>query len=123
MKRLTTRFTLLALALGLAITAWAKPKSENITLYHDSTINGTTLPAGEYVVKYDTEGSTTAVHFYRGNKEVASATGAWKSLERKVTSNQVIFDSQGSTRNISEIDFGGKDMGLSFAPAGTAVGK
>ncbi|HZD33224.1 MAG TPA: hypothetical protein VE779_16360 [Candidatus Angelobacter sp.] len=123
MKRFTTSFTLLALALGLAMTAWAKPKSENITLYHDANINGTSLPAGDYVVKYDPDGKDTQVHFYKDNKEVASAAGELKTLPKKVQSNQVVLDTQNGSQTISEIDFGGKDTAISFASAGTAVGK
>ena len=57
MTSIPVRFALLALALTLSISAFAKPRSESITLYHDATINGTPLPAGEYVVKYDVDGS------------------------------------------------------------------
>ena len=54
MTRILVRFALLVLTVALSISAFAKPKTENITLVHDATLNGTNLPAGEYV------GSTTS---------------------------------------------------------------
>ena len=121
MTRTTVRFTLLALALTLSLSAFAKPKSENITLYHDASINGTNLPAGDYVVKYDVEGSNAQVKFLQKGKEVANATGQVKTLEKKAQSNQVVMSDQG--RSISEIDFGGKDTAISFSSTGTMSGK
>ena len=66
MTRLSVRFALLALALTLSLSAFAKPKSAGITLYQDATVNGTTLPAGEYVVKYDVEGDNCSGEVHEG---------------------------------------------------------
>lgn len=123
MTRITLRFAFLAVACTLAINAFAKPKSQNITLYHDASLNGTNLPAGDYVVKYDTEGSNTQVKFMKGNKEVATATGQVKTLPKKSASSQVVLNEDGSSRSISEIDFGGKDTAISFGSAGATAGK
>lgn len=121
MNRLPVCFALLALALTLSVSAFAKPKSENLTLYHDATLNGANLPAGEYVVKYDTDGPNCQVKFMKGSKEVASANGQVKTLPRKAGLTQVILNTDGGARSISEIDFGGKDMAVSFESASTAT--
>jgi hypothetical protein len=123
MTRITLRFAFLALACTLALNAFAKPKSENITLYHDATLNGTNVPAGDYVVKYDTEGGNAQVKFMKGSKEVATATGQVKTLPKKSANSQVVLNEDGSSRSISEIDFGGKDTAISFGSAGAAAGK
>jgi hypothetical protein len=123
MTRLSVRFALLALALTLSLSAFAKPKSAGITLYQDATVNGTTLPAGEYVVKYDVEGDTAQVKFMQGRREVASANGQVKTLATKANSNQVILDTAGNTRSINEIEFGGKDTAITFASTGATAGK
>jgi hypothetical protein len=123
MTKIPVRFALLALALTLSISAFAKPRSESITLYQDATINGTTLPAGEYVVKYDVDGSNAQVKFMKGGKEVANANGQLKTLTTKPVSSQVVMDTSGNSRSISEIDFGGKDTALSFASGGTSAAK
>src|SRR5271157_3395081 len=123
MTRIPVRFALLALALTLSLSAFAKPKSESITLYHDATLNGANLPAGDYVVKYDVEGSNAQVRFMKGSKEVASANGQVKTLPKKAESNQIVLNNEGKARSISEIDFGGKDTAISFESAGATAGK
>jgi hypothetical protein len=123
MTRFPVRFALLALALTLSVSAFAKPRSENITLYHDASVNGTTLPAGDYVVKYDVDGSSAQVKFLKNGKEMASASGQVKTLTKKPDSSQVIVDSEGNSRTISEIDFGGKGTAISFASGGSSAGK
>ncbi|MGA9568053.1 MAG: hypothetical protein WBS19_21180 [Candidatus Korobacteraceae bacterium] len=123
MTKVPVRFALLVLALTLSVSAFAKPKSETITLYQDASINGTTLPAGDYVVKYDLEGNNAQVTFMKGGKEVASANGEVKTLTKKPDANQVIMDIAGNSRTISEIDFGGKDTAISFASGGSSAGK
>jgi preprotein translocase subunit SecG len=123
MTRVTVRLAVLAFAVMLVLNAFAKPKSESITLFQDATLNGANVPAGEYVVKYDVDGSNAQVKFMKGNKEVASATGQVKTLTKKTTSSQVVVNTDGNSRSISEIDFGGKDTAISFAPSGAEAGK
>ena len=123
MKRITTRHMLYVLVLGLAVTAWAKPKSETVTLYHDATVNGASLPAGDYVVKYEPEGKTTQVRFMKGGKEVATANAELKTLPKKAASSQVVFADEGNQHSISEIDFAGKDTAISFAASSPSAGK
>ena len=123
MTRSSIRYALIALALLLSTSAFARPKSESITLYQDATVNGTSLPAGDYVVKYDVDGSNAQVKFMKGGKEVASANGQVKTLGKKPNSTQVVLNNAGSARNISEIDFGGKDTAISFESAGATAGK
>jgi len=121
MTKIAIRFALLALTLTLALGAFAKPRSENITLYHDTTVNGTNLPAGDYVVKYDVDGTNAQVRFTKGGKEVASTTGQVKTLSKKPSSNQVVLGNEG--RTISEIDFGGKDTAITFGSSSESAGK
>ena len=123
MNRISLRYTVLALALSLSLSAFAKPKSENVTLYHDATLNGANLPAGDYVVKYDVDGANAQVKFMQGKKEVASATGQVKNLSKKPATSQIVLNTENNARDISEIDFGGKETAITFASAGTAVGK
>jgi hypothetical protein len=123
MARIPARLVLLLLALTVAVSAFAKSKSENITLYHDATLNGTNLPAGEYVVKYDVDGNSAQVKFLKGSKEVASANGQVKTLTQKAGSNQIVLNTEGNARSISEIDFGGKVTAISFESSGMAAGK
>ena len=123
MKRFLGRTGLLFVMLTLTLSAFAKPKTTSITLFHDANLSGTNLPAGEYVVKYDVDGSNAQVKFLKGNKEVATASGQVKTLARKPGTNQLVFNNNGDALSISEIEFGGKDTAISFESAGTATGK
>ncbi len=123
MKRFLLGTSLLVLALMFSLSSFARSKSENITLSHDASIGGTNLPAGDYVVKYDVNGSSAQVKFIKSGKEVASATGQVKTLTQKPTSNQVVMNTEGNGRSISELDFGGKDTAISFESGGMAAGK
>jgi hypothetical protein len=121
MSRVLARFAFLALVLSLAVSAVAKPKSEHLTLFHDATINGTNLPAGDYTLKYDVNGNNAQVKFMQGSKEVATAEGQVKTLPNKVNSSQVVLNND--SRSISEIDFGGKDTAITFGSPSTSAGK
>ena len=123
MTRFLGRSGLLVLVLTLTLSAFAKPKTTPITLYHDATLSGINLPAGEYMVKYDVDGSSAQVKFLKGNKEVASASGQVKTLAKKPGATQLVFNNNGNALIISEIDFGGNDTAISFESAGTATGK
>jgi hypothetical protein len=123
MKRILVRFGLLVLALTLSVSAFAKSKSENITLYHDASLNGANLPAGDYVVQYDVDGTNAQVKFLKGSKEVATANGQVKTLTKKAGSSQVVLNIDGNARSVSEIDFGGKVTAISFESTATTAGK
>ena len=123
MTRFLVRTGLLVLVLMLSLSAFAKPKTDTITLFDDTTVSGTNLPAGQYTVKYDVNGSNAQVKFLKGSKEVASANGQVKSLPKKAESTQVVLNTEGNARSISEIDFGGKDTAISFDSSSMTAGK
>ena len=114
MTRNLVRATLFAFALTMSLSAFAASKSETVILYGDTQVNGKTLPAGEYTVKYAPSGANTQVTFLKNGKEVATATGQAKQLTSKPDHNQVITQSSGSTSMLSEIDFGHTATGVTF---------
>lgn len=114
MTRILARITLLIFALSMSIGAFAASKSQAITLFHDASLNGKTLPAGEYTVKCETTGSTAQVKFLRNGKEVASATGQVKQLSNAPANNQVITQDGNGAASISEIDFSNSRSGVTF---------
>ena len=114
MTRTLARFTLLVFALTMSIGAFAASKSETVKLYEPTQVNGTTLPAGEYTVKYSPTGSTAQVKFLRNGKEVATANGQVKQLTNPPESNQVITNDGNGSSTISEIDFANTKTGVTF---------
>jgi hypothetical protein len=123
MTRNAIRFALFVLALTVSIGAFARSKSESISLFQDVTVNGANVPKGDYVVKYDIDGSNAQVRFTQNGKEIASANGQVKTLSKKPVRNQVLLSTAGGTHTISEIDFGGKDTAITFEGADAAAGK
>ena len=110
--------------LVVSLTAFAGPKSQTFTLYHDSQLNGSQLPAGEYTVVYDASGSTAQVKFMKGKKEMASATGQVQQLDKKPEYNQVKLQGGDSgAPSISELDFHGSKTSITFDSSATASGK
>jgi len=123
MKRFLSGTGLVVIALLLSFSAYAKSKTDNITLVNDATLGGKTIPAGEYVVKYEVDGTNAQVKILKGSKEIASASGQVKNLTKKAGSTQVVVNTEGNARSISEIQFGGKETAISFDSAGMAAGK
>jgi hypothetical protein len=111
MTRTLARFTVFIFALTMSICAFAGSKSETVKLYQPTQVNGTTLPAGEYTVKYIPSGSTAQVKFLRNGKEVATANGQVKQLTNPP---EVITNDGNGSSSISEIDFGNTKTGVTF---------
>ncbi|MGC2109422.1 MAG: hypothetical protein WA655_07885 [Candidatus Korobacteraceae bacterium] len=110
----------LIFALTMSLGAFAGSKSETITLFHDAQLNGKTLPAGDYTVKCDTNGSTAQVKFLRNGKEVASANGQVKQLNPAPEHNQVVVQDGNGGGTISEVDFSHSSTAVSFEGASMA---
>ncbi len=125
MTRMLARVALLVFAVTMSISAFAGSKSESLTLLHDVQLNGTTIPAGDYTVKYDANGSTCLVKVMKGSKTVATANGELKQLANKPQRDQVILQNDGgSVPVLSEMDFSNSTTAISFGSnATTASGK
>ena len=124
MTRMLARVALLVFAVTMSLSAFAGSKSETISLLHDVQLNGTTIHAGEYTVKYDANGSTCLVKVIKDGKTVATANGEVKQLANKPERNQVVLDNTGGTPTVSEMDFSNTTTAITFSPGvTTASGK
>jgi hypothetical protein len=117
MTRTLARFAVFVFALTISLTAFAGSKSQDITLYHDAQLNGTTIPAGHYTMRCDTTGATAQVKFLKGKKEVASATGQTKQLSNSANETALVLQNSGQVPSISEIHFSGSNTAISFEPS------
>lgn len=125
MTRNLVRATLFIFALTMSVAAFAgtTSKSESVTLYSPTQVNGKTLPAGEYTVKCETTGSTAQVKFLRNGKEVASAEGQVKQLTSRPDHAQIVTqDGGGGAASINEIDFAHSGTGVTFTSATMSAG-
>jgi hypothetical protein len=124
MTRILARLTVLVFAITMSISAFAgSSKTDTITLYHDAQLNGTTIPAGEYTVKCETNGTTAQVRFMKGKKEVASASGQAKNLGSKAERGQVVLLTGSGLPSIEEVDLGGSSTGVTFNMSMANAGK
>jgi len=124
MTRTLARVALLVFAVTLSISAFAGSKTETLTLFHDAQLNGTTIPAGEYTVKYDANGSTCLVKVMKGGKTVATANGELKQLADKPRHDQVQLGDNGGVPVVNEMDFSDSKTAITFSQnAETASGK
>ena len=124
MTRILAPLTVLVLALGMSISAFAgSTKTDNITLYHDAQLNGTTIPAGDYTVKCETNRTNAQVKFIKNGKEVASASGQAKDLGSKTQHAQVVLQDGGGVPSITEVDLSGSRTGVTFDSSMANAGK
>src|SRR5208283_2089436 len=106
MTRMLARVSLLVFAVTISIRPFAGSRSATLTLIHDVQLNGTTIPAGEYTVKYDSNGSTCLVKVMKGGNTVATANGELKQLASKPEHDQVVVQNDaGGVPALSEMDF------------------
>jgi hypothetical protein len=114
------KFVVLCSALLFAVAAFSAERS--VRLYSPVNLNGTTLKAGEYNVRYTVNGSNVDVQFLQGKKTIAS-TSAQLVEARKTNRDMLVTDngSDGNTKLVS-IQFANQPNAISFANAGTGGG-
>ncbi len=118
MNRFLAPFTMLVLAITMSISALAGTiKKDTVTLSQDVQLNGTTIPAGDYKVTCETNGTTAQVKFMQGKKEVASATGHTKELGQKMPTARVVLTNSGGVASLQELDLTGTTTGVVFGSA------
>lgn len=109
---------LLGLALLLATSMFAVNTHNNkgsLQLQNSVTVSGTTLPAGDYSVKWEGTGSNVQVNILRGTKVVASTSARVVDLEQSSASNSTVLKSNGDgSKSLSEIRFDGKKYALAL---------
>jgi len=90
-KYLGTSALSVALLLASGIPALAT-HSRTVTFSHDIVVNGTTLPAGQYNVRWETDSPEATVEFVQHHKVVFSTGGRFeerfKGYDRNVVFNK-----------------------------------
>jgi hypothetical protein len=113
-KHVGTLILSVALLLACGLPGLAKD-SRTVALTHNVVLNGTTLPAGKYVVQWEAQNPQATVEFARGHKVVLSTQGKFEDRGKKYESNTVVYDTASDgTSTISEIRFAGSSEVLVF---------
>ena len=103
------------LLLVYGIPGFAK-NSRNVAIERPVVVSGTTLPAGQYVIRWDAQSAQASVQFVKDKKVVASAQCKFEDRGKKYGSNTVIyFTNPDGSNTISEIRFGGSSQVLVFS--------
>lgn len=103
-----------ALLLSAGIPGFAK-NARNIDLTHKVVLGGTTLPAGQYAVRWEAQSPQASVEFVRGKKVIVSAQCKFEDRGKKYDSSTVIYSTTpDGTDTISEIRFAGSSEVLVF---------
>jgi len=117
-RRMFAGTSLVAAALLMAASIPAVAKDgRRVQLLRDVTLSGTTLPAGQYIVRWQTHSPEATVEFAHGHKVVLSTEGRVEDRGKKYDSDTVVYDTAADgTMTIREIRFAGSSKVLVFKP-------
>ena len=115
-KGMVCAVTVLALTLTAAAQMQAKSKKQDLQLFWDTEVAGTTLKPGDYKVGVD--GSTATV--YKGGKSVATFAVRSEAVGEKFRASSVVYG--GNDRILREIRIGGTTTKLIVEGAAAAGG-
>jgi hypothetical protein len=111
---------LIGLAVLLATSAFAASKG-SLQVSDPVTVNGTTLPAGDYTVKWEGNGPNVEVNILRGKNVVATVPARMVDMDSVPDRNSVVTVSDGSQKTLSEIRFSGKKYALAVGTQSAKV--
>ena len=113
-KYLGTLVLSVALLLASSIPSLAK-NSRSVDLNHDVVLSGTTLPAGNYIVRWEAQSPRATVEFTRGHKVVLSTECKFEDRGKKYRSDMVVYHTaEDGTSTLNEIRFAGSSEVLVF---------
>jgi len=105
----------LVLALALTTTAFAASGAATVKLFGAAQVNGKSLAAGEYKVKWETNSPDADVTFLQDKKTVATAHAKVVDRPQAAPDNAVVTRANGDgSATIVEIRFAGKKSVLVF---------
>jgi hypothetical protein len=106
------------LALMLATSAFAETKG-NLTLHHAVTLNGVTLPAGDYKVRWEGGGPEVQLSFMRGRKVLATTQARLSNLDYPAADDaDVVQVSDSGERALIGVRFKGNSLAMDILESG-----
>ena len=109
---------LLGLTLLLAVGAFAANNKGSMQILDSVNVSGTTLPAGQYSLKWEGAGQNVQVSILKGNKVVATTPAHLVDLNQSSQSNQALVKGENGNRSLSEVRFEGKKYALQIGEEG-----
>lgn len=114
------KLMLLLFALALSTAAFAGEKG-NFQISDAVQVNGTTLPAGDYVARWDGAGPAVQVNITRNGKTVATVPAKLVQLDQKAAQDSAeVQNLAGGRRELTTLQFSGKKYSLQLSSSTTA---
>jgi hypothetical protein len=108
-------------ALLLASSAFAATKA-NLTLNHPTTVNGTTLKAGDYKVEWEGSGPEVQVSILRGKNVVAKVPAKLVDLDKNAPNDAAVVKTNGDgSTTLAGLRFQGKKTALELGDSGDSM--
>ena len=109
MKLSIVRVLAVMIVLTLSLGAVADSGKTTIKLYNDASLNGKTLAAGEYKVKWERHSVEADVTFSQGKQDVTTVRGKFEERDQPSPYSAVITKRNGDgSETITELRFAGK---------------
>jgi hypothetical protein len=102
------RSLVLLAAVALAVPAFAKPTTTNITIAQNAKFGKADVKAGEYKLMIDGNKATVQ----KGKSVVAESEGRWEDRDTKASADAVLLSNDGS---VKEVRFAGKSKVFVFS--------
>jgi hypothetical protein len=125
MKSLGSRIAIVMVVLSLAAAAYAAGASHKGTfkISDPVQVSGKSLPAGEYVIKWDGTGPDVQATISQGSKVVATVLAKVVELQQKSTSSTAeVANGASGNGTLSQVQFSGQKYALEFSGAADGAG-
>ena len=119
---LSVKVMVLFLAVAAASAFAADGGRGNFQISAPVQVNGTTIPAGDYVAKWNGSGPTVQVSIVRNGKTLATAPAKLVQSEKKASDDTAeIQNGAGGKRELTSLHFSGKKYSLDLSGATEAT--
>ena len=126
-SRLFSKFMIAVAALAMTAAAFAGSNTHKASfqIAAPAQVNGTALPAGDYVAKWEGTGPDVQVSIVRDGKTVATVPAKVVESGEKASTDMAEFENANGTgtRELSAVRFGGKKFSLEFSGPATQARK
>lgn len=109
---------LLGVTLLLAVGAFAASNKGSMQILDSVNVSGTTLPAGQYSLKWDGTGQNVQLSILKGTKVVATTPARLVDLNQSAQSDEAVVKSENGNRSLSQVRFEGKKYALQIGAEG-----
>jgi len=109
----------LGLAVLIATSAFASNKG-SFRVEEPVLVNGQSIPAGEYQLRWEGTGSNVELSFMKGKKEIAKTPAKVVELNQAAQYDSAVVDHSDGKASVSEVRFAGKKTALAIGSADRA---